>query len=185
MTDDGQARFWSEFQRLGGAQTVGYPISRRFLRDGFVTQAFQKLVLQWRPDAGQAWPVNIFDELSRAGHDTLLHDTRQTPRPVGGLDAPGASWAQVVAGRQALLDGHPALRARYFSVADPLTVFGLPVSRVEDMGNHLAIRTQRAVFQQWKEAVPWARAGEVTIANGGAIAQEVGWLPAEALIVER
>ena len=52
------------------------------------------------------------------------------------------------------------------------------------MGNHYALRTQRAVFQQWKEAVPWARAGEVTIANGGAIARELGWLPEAALTVE-
>ena len=38
------------------------------------------------------------------------------------------------------------------------------------MGNHYAIRTQKTVFQQWKEDVPWAKAGEVTLANGGDIA---------------
>lgn len=79
-------------------------------------------------------------------------------------------------GRQALLNANSAIRQRYFGVSDPLTVFGLPVSRVEDMGNHYAIRTQRAVFQQWKEAVPWAAAGQVTIANGGDIGKELGWL---------
>ena len=42
------------------------------------------------------------------------------------------------------------------------------------MGDHYAIRTQGAVFQQWKEDVPWAKAGEVTIANAGAIAYQVG-----------
>ena len=69
----------------------------------------------------------------------------------------------------------------YFASGDPLTIFGLPTSRVEDMGNHYALRTQRAVFQQWKENVPWASAGQVTIANGGMIAQELGWLPGEAV----
>jgi hypothetical protein len=182
VVDDGQARFWSEFQRLGGLQTIGYPISQRFTHDGFVTQAFQKLVLQWRPEVNQAWPVNVFDDLSRAGHDTTLLERRQTPRPLAGdFDAPGASWQQVVANRQALLNDYPALRQRYFSASDPLAVFGLPTSRVEDMGNHYAIRTQRAVFQQWKEAVPWAAAGQVTIANGGDIAKELGWLPAAAI----
>ncbi len=44
------------------------------------------------------------------------------------------------------------------------------------------IRTQRAVFQQWKEDVPWAAAGQVTIANSGDIAKELGLFPAEALI---
>lgn len=185
VVDDAQARLWTEWQRLGGLQTVGYPISRRYMQDGFVTQAFQKLVLQWRPDAGRAWPVNVFDELSRAGHDTSLREQAQTPHPLGSdFDSPGAAWGQVVAGRQALLDSYPALRRRYFSVSDPLTVFGLPTSRVEDMGNHYAIRTQRAVFQQWKEAVPWAAAGEVTIANGGSLAQRLGWLPTDALTPE-
>ncbi|MGH2543351.1 MAG: hypothetical protein ACRDIB_11160, partial [Ardenticatenaceae bacterium] len=182
VVDDDTARFWSEFQRLGGLQTVGYPISRRFAYDGFVTQAFQKLVLQWRPEVGQAWPVNIFDELSDSGGDELLLERRQTPLPLRSseFDPPGATWEQVVAGRQALLDANPTIRSRYFSQPDAITVFGLPTSRVEDMGNHYAIRTQRAVFQQWKESVPWASAGEVTIANGGAIAAEFGWLPAEA-----
>jgi hypothetical protein len=184
VVDDGQARFWSEFQRLGGLQTVGYPISRRFTYDGFVTQAFQKLVLQWRPEVNQAWPVNVFDELSEAGRDATLLQTRQTPRPLANFDAPGASWQQIVTARQALLNENPAIRARYFSVADPLNVFGLPTSRVEDMGNHFAIRTQRAVFQQWKEAVPWAAAGQVTIANGGDIAKELNWLPANVLETE-
>lgn len=185
VVDDNEARFWAEFERLGGLQTVGYPISRRFTHDGFVTQAFQKLVLQWRPEVNQAWPINVFDELSEAGRDATLFQTRQTPRPLGAdFDAPGAAWSQIVAARQGLLDDNLALRSRYFAVADPLNVFGLPTSRVEDMGNHFAIRTQRAVFQQWKEAVPWAAAGQVTIANGGDIAKELGWLPVGALQAE-
>ncbi|MDQ4076681.1 MAG: hypothetical protein M3220_10605, partial [Chloroflexota bacterium] len=106
VIDDEQARFWSEFQRLGGLQTVGYPISRRFVQDGFVTQVFQKLALQWRPEVGQAWPINIFDELSKAGFDDALFDRRQTPRPLNGseFDPPGVTWPVIVSGRQALLN---------------------------------------------------------------------------------
>jgi hypothetical protein len=182
VTDDGNARFWTAWQRLGGAETVGYPISQRFVRDGFVTQAFQKLVLQWRPENNTAVPVNVFDELSKSGFDGTLLENRQTPNPLdGSFDSPGAAWGQVIAGRQDLLNANNAIRSRYFGSGDPLTIFGLPTSRVEDMGNHYALRTQRAVFQQWKENVPWASAGQVTIANGGAIAQELGWLPAEAV----
>lgn len=184
VLDDPQARFWTEYQRLGGAQTVGYPISRRFVYDGFITQAFQKLVLQWRPEVGIAYPMNVFDELSYAGHDPRLFSTRQTPYPLVNFDPPGATWAQIVSGRQALLNANVAIRTRYFSFSDPLNVFGLPTSRVEDMGNHYAVRTQRAVFQQWKEAVPWAGAGEVTIANGGDIAKEVGWFDPAWLVPE-
>lgn len=182
VTDDGEARFWSAWQQLGGSQTVGYPISQRFIRDGFVTQAFQKLVLQWRPDSGTAVPINVFDELSKSGFDGTLLENRQTPNPVdGSFDTPGAAWEQVIAGRQSLLNANPAIRSRYFGNGDPLMIFGLPTSQVMDMGNHYALRTQRAVFQQWKENVPWASAGQVTIANGGTIAKELGWLPNEAV----
>jgi uncharacterized protein YkwD len=52
---------------------------------------------------------------------------------------------------------------------------------VVDNGNHFAIRLQRAVIQQWKEAVPWAAAGQVTVANGGAVGVEAGLFPAETL----
>lgn len=176
VVDDPQARFWTEFQRLGGVDTVGYPISQRYERDSFLTQAFQKLILQWRPDTGTVAVVNVFDEMSKAGLDPALLQKYQTPKPLANFDPTNATWAQIVSGRQALLDANPAIKARYFSVADPLTVFGLPVSKVEDMGNHYALRTQRAVFQQWKEDMPFAKAGEVTIANGGDIATSLGWL---------
>lgn len=186
VVNDGDARFWSEFQRLGGLQMVGYPISQRFEYDGFVTQAFQKLVLQWRPEAGQAWPVNMFDELSKKGLDDTLLYSYQTPTIINSseFDAPNASWQEVVYGRERLLDANEAIRTRYFSVSDPLSVFGLPTSYVTDMGNHYALRTQRAVFQQWVEDVPWAAQGEVTIANGGDIAKELGWLSSGVLIAE-
>ena len=91
------------------------------------------------------------------------------------------SWDAIVKGRLGFLDANPAIKGRYFAVADPLTLYGLPASRVEDMGNHFAIRLQRAVIQQWKVDVPWARAGEVTVANGGDIAKESGLFPEIAL----
>ena len=184
VVDNAEAGFWSAFQRLGGLQNVGYPISQRFVYEGFVTQAFQKLVLQWRPEANTAYPVNVFDELSERGFDSQLLNFRQTPPPLVDFDPPGATWDEIVAARQALLDENAAIRARYFGQRDPMTVYGLPLTHAEDMGNHYALRTQRAVFQQWKEEVPWAAAGEVTIANGGDIAKELGWLPEAALIAQ-
>jgi hypothetical protein len=36
------------------------------------------------------------------------------------------------------------------------------------------------VLQQWKQDVPWAKAGQVTVALGGDIAKEVGLVPASA-----
>src|SRR5438445_10163577 len=74
ITDEGGIGFWSEFKRLGGVNTLGYPVSRRFLLDGFFVQATQKVILQWRPDVSppQAYFVNVFDKLHDQGKDSAL-----------------------------------------------------------------------------------------------------------------
>lgn len=178
LVDDNAARFWSEFNRLGGVNAVGYPTSVRFLWDGFVVQATQRVVLQWRPDLGQAYAVNVFDLLHEAGKDEWLLAVRSTPRPFGPEFDAGLSWPEIMAKRLALLDANPAIRTAYYSVVgDPILMNGLPTSPVTDMDNHFALRAQRVVFQQWKENVPWASAGQVTVALGGSIAAEAGLLP--------
>jgi glucose/arabinose dehydrogenase len=183
VCNDGQANFRAAFEAWG-LQKVGYPISRRYMHDGFVTQAFQKAIMQWRPESSRVALVNIFDDLHNAGYDDRLLQTRQTPKQLPpGWDG-DISFGEVVQKRQALLNERLALPATYFSSSDPFTFYGLPTSEVGDMGNHYAIRLQRAVLQEWKEDVPWASRGEVTIANGGDIAKELGFLPAEAVIPE-
>ena len=174
-------RFFNEFQRLGRVPLLGYPISQPFVLDGFVTQVFQKAVFQWRPEVNQAFFVNVFDVLHDRGFDDYLLAFRSTPRQLPPSFDAGKTLAQVISSRLALLNANPAIRSTYFSVDDPLLRFGLPTSPVVDNGNHFAIRLQRAVLQQWKVAVPWARAGQVTIANGGAVGAEVGLWPAFAL----
>ncbi|MCL5957967.1 MAG: M1 family metallopeptidase [Chloroflexi bacterium] len=183
VVDDGSAAFWTEYRRLGGVDGVGYPISRRFLWNGFVSQAMQKGVFQWRPEAGRAYFVNVFDEMSRRGMDDWLKAFRQTPSSVDWSSDGGRAWPEVVRSHQALLEANPAIKAAYFGVNDPVNLFGLPVAYA-DMGNNVTLRAQRAVIQQWKEDVPWAKAGQVTVANGGDIAKEAGLLPQEAMVVE-
>ena len=185
VTDEGGVKFWSEFQRLGGVQALGYPVSKRFSSKGFTVQVMQKGVLQWRPEVGQAWLTNVFDEMHEAGKDDWLFSTRSTPRPLDPSFDGAKPWAQVLSGRVALLDPQPPIDKRYESAGDPLTFFGLPTSQVQDMGNHMAVRLQRAVIQLWKVDVPWAKAGEVTVANGGDVAKEAGLFPAEVLAPQR
>jgi len=183
VCDDADARFRSAFESWG-LLSVGYPVSQRYTRDGFVTQAFQKAIMQWRPDTNSVALVNIFDDLHNGGFDQTLLERYQTPNQLpAGWDGSG-TFSQIVQKRQGLLDERPALRAAYFASDEPLTFFGLPTSLVEDMDSHYAIRLQRAVLQEWKIEVPWAKAGEVTIANGGDIAKTLGGLPAEALTPE-
>jgi hypothetical protein len=177
IVDDGQARFWSEFRRLGGVERLGYPASRRFQWNGFVTQATQKALLQWRPEQQRAYLVNVVDELSVAGLDDWLAKKWSVPRPLpAGFDA-GKPWSDVMSARLALLRARPALDRRYASAADPLSLYGLPMSAVTDMGSHYSIRLQRAVLQEWKVDMPWAKAGEVTVANGGDIFKDSGLGP--------
>ena len=180
VVDDGAAAFWTEFKRLGGVEGVGYPVSRRFVWDGFVSQAMQKGVLQWRPEVGRAYFVNVFDEMSRLGLDGWLKSFRQVPSPPDWSSDQGRKWEDVVRSHQALLEANQAIKSVYFGVADPVNLFGLPMAYA-DMGNNVTLRAQRAVIQQWKEDVPWASAGQVTVANGGDIAKEVGLIPKEAL----
>jgi hypothetical protein len=180
VTDLGGVRFWSEFQRLGGVQALGYPATDRFVLDGFVTQAFQKAVLQWRPEVGRAYFLNSFDLMHDKGLDEWLQVYRQTPEPFDTSPDTGLTWDQVAKRHLALLDQNGAIKERFLSNPAWLDHYGLPVS-YSDQGNSFVIRAQRATFQYWKEDVPWAKKGEVTVANGGDLAKEAGLWPVEAV----
>ena len=182
VTDEAGVPFWSEFQRLGGVSALGYPVSGRYEQDGFVHQAMQKAILQWRPQEKRALLTNVLDDLSKFGKDEWLQTVRSTPRPLPAQFDAGLKWEDAVKRRQALLDADEAIKKRYYSVDDPMTFYGLPTSAVQDMGNHLAVRLQRAVIQRWKVDVPWAKSGEVTIANGGDLAKEAGLLDKTAVV---
>ncbi len=183
ITDDAGVPFWSEFQRLGGVDVLGYPVSRRFFMDGFISQATQKFILQWRPDQRQVWFVNVFDVLAEKNRDDWLYNVRQTPRHPGSAADAGLGWDKIMERHWKILEGDPKIKTAFEADKDPLNHYGLPIS-LADMGNSVVLRAQRAVFQRWKEDVPWAKKGDVTVANGGDIAKEIGLLPIDAVILE-
>lgn len=183
VTDQPDARFWREFLRLGGVPGVGYPISRRFLWDGFPSQAFQKMVFQWRPDEGRVDAVNVIDLMHDRGLDKWLLNVRSTPPIANWSSDAGKPWPQVMADHQALLTD-PDIRSAYFAAADPITVYGLPMAPIQNLGNVLVLRAQRGIIQKWLIDVPWAKAGQVTVANSGDVAKEAGLLPSDALVPE-
>src|SRR5439155_3371884 len=94
--------FWNEYRRLGGTEVLGYPVSRRFVWDGFVVQAMQKVVLQWRPETGRAAVVSPLDELTRAGKADWLETQRLIPRPAAFPNEAPLVFDQIVAARLAL-----------------------------------------------------------------------------------
>lgn len=177
IVDDAAAKFWTAYQKLGGVQRLGYPASQRFLWKGFVTQIMQKAVLQWRPDTGTVDFLNVFDDLGQAGANSWLESTFAVPPPVPGSFDSGRSWNQIVVGRTDLLKSRPALLKWYESTPDALDLYGLPTSPVVDAGPMYVVRLQRAVLQEWKVAEPWAKPGEVTVANGGDLGKEAGVFP--------
>ena len=181
VTDEGGVRFWSEFQRLGGVSALGYPVSQRFVLDGFTTQAFQKGVLQWRPEVNKAYFLNTFDLMHDRGLDDWLLVYRQTPKPFDTKPDTGLPWDKVVARHLAILDTNPAIKQRFLADPDWLDHYGLPVADADE-GNSFVIRAQRATFQYWKVDVPWAKKGDVTVANGGDLAKEAYLWPVDAMI---
>ncbi|MCS6801026.1 MAG: hypothetical protein RMM58_04325 [Chloroflexota bacterium] len=176
VSDNGGDLFYTEFQRYGGVSVLGYPISRRFLLDGFPSQAFQKGILQWRKNENRAVFVNVFDKLSEAGYDDWLRTVRLVPNRTIPEEPRNVPFEQIIVTRQAVLNDNPQIRAAYFAARDPLLQYGLPTSRIEDLGPVYVVRLQRAVIQLWKTDQPWARAGQVTIANGGDIFKEAGMI---------
>jgi hypothetical protein len=72
VVDDDQGAFWTEFRRNGGVEVLGYPVSQRFHYpatndSGYWYQAFERGILQWRPEAGRAELANVFEQFSENG----------------------------------------------------------------------------------------------------------------------
>src|SRR2546428_8747329 len=81
ITDEASIPLWREFQRLGGVKALGYPISTRYQLDGFVVQAMQKGIVQWRPGQGPGGLTNQLRHPSRGGRDHRRLALPQPPRP--------------------------------------------------------------------------------------------------------
>ncbi|MBV9329073.1 MAG: cellulase family glycosylhydrolase [Chloroflexi bacterium] len=184
VTDQDGVPLWTGFRSLGGADVLGYPVSRRFSMDGFVVQAFQKSVLQWRPDQKSFAFLNTFDVMHDRGLDNWLAVYRQTPPPLDTAADKGLPFPGVMARHVALLDAvPPALKSAFLADPDWLDHYGLPVATQEDQTS-VVVRAQRAALQYWKVGVPWAAQGTVTVANGGDLAKEAGVFPWPAVTPE-
>ncbi len=181
VTDDGDASFWSEFQRLGGADRLGFPISQRFTFNNLPTQVFQRTALQWHADLGQAVPLDLFPALTARGNDAWLDQARQIPPPADSSPDAGLAPDQVAARHMSMLDAYPALHDFY--AADPLapTLFGLPLS-VKDYGQFVTVRFARASVRLWTASMPWAAAGSISVDSDADLAKSLGVWPDAALM---
>jgi spore germination protein len=190
VTDDSGARFWTEFRRLGGVATLGYPCSQRYVgKDGFTYQAFQRGILQWRPDRGVAVLANTFEQLTDIGWDARL-DSMGIPPPVKD-DGSGGDWIRARQIRLGWLT-NPAIAAAFYANPSPAAIvswdagrsiqlFGLPSSLPRKSGPFIVQRFQRISLQLWVEDVPgMPPKGSVVGILGGDIAKQAGLIPPEA-----
>lgn len=118
VVDDADASFWTEFRRFGGVEVLGYPVSRRYhypTDTGFLSQAFQRGILQWHPEMGSAQMANVFEQFTEQGRDDQL-EIAGIPRPQP--NDPTLSFASDAERRMGWLV-EPRFLARYFF--DPVT----------------------------------------------------------------
>ncbi len=189
ITDEAGIGFWSEFKRLGGVNVLGYPSSKRFILDGFVVQATQKVIMQWRPDVNppQVYFINVFDKLHDMNMDSVLQATYQIPPQIDSSFDAGKTPDQIQSARLGLLSTDPAIAARYnASGATSVLYNGLPTSTITNEGAFVTLRAQRIAIQHWSAANPAAgiKPGDVTVVNGGDIAKALGLVPASAAVPE-
>lgn len=172
--------FLAEFERLGGIERMGYPVSRVFQASGFSYQAFQRGVLQWRPESNAATVANTMDQLHDSGKDDWLL-TRGIPRHYTKEDGSGGDFNKAKEIRASWLT-EPRIKQTYLGVPDPLGFYGLPTSLPERYGPFVAQRFQRGVLQLWLDDVPgMPRPGEVVGVLAGDLAIEAKLLGPEQL----
>ncbi|MFN8534540.1 MAG: hypothetical protein U0556_13455 [Dehalococcoidia bacterium] len=187
VVDRGGMRWWSELNRLGGVEALGYPIGRPFVApDGFQYQPFQRAILQWRPDRNGAVLANSLDWLSDAGRDDWAFE-RSVPRAIKD-DGSNGDYAKAVEIRLGWLT-EPAIERRYreapaggrWTIEDSIARYGLPASRPEKFGPFVVQRFQRVALQYWVEEVAGAPPkGSVVPVLAGDLLAEAGLIPPEA-----
>ncbi|GIW06131.1 MAG: hypothetical protein KatS3mg060_0936 [Dehalococcoidia bacterium] len=158
VVDNDAAAMFSAYLAYGGPDYLGYPISRRFISGGYITQVFQNAVLQATPSGIR--PLSVMDLLSTAGLDGWLATNHLIP-PVD----PAVDHA-------AALNEYASLRDAYGWLGPDLN--GRVTARAQDMGGVLTLRTQRtAIYESLID-------GTIRYARAGEIARDAGIFPSNA-----
>ncbi|HEV8638131.1 MAG TPA: endo-1,3-alpha-glucanase family glycosylhydrolase [Chloroflexota bacterium] len=182
VTDRDGIGFWSAFQALGGVDALGFPTSQRYEQGGFLYQAMQGAVLQWRPELGRAVLANTFEWFTEAGRDDWLLESAGIPKPIRD-DGSSGDWERAKQVRLSWLSD-PAIKRQYLaagSLERAIELYGLPQSMPERHGPFVTQRFQRIAFQHWVENVPgMPPVGSVVRVLAGDLLKQVGMIPAQA-----
>ncbi len=169
VRDYASVPFWSKFIELGGVDELGYPISPRIRWRGRILQLCQRQALAWHSPSSDFSLFEILDALHEAGKDAWLEATYGVPRLQETGDPDDAwSWEGRQLLHQSVLEANSWLAAAYAGVPGGGELrFGYVTAWPSLRPDVVIARTQRAVLQLWKEDKPWARAGQVILANAG------------------
>lgn len=115
VVDDDRGAFWTEFRRFGGVDVLGYPVSQPYnyppnSSGGLWYQAFERGILQWRPELGRAEMANAFEQFTEQGLDDDLA-VLGIPGPQN-VDDPSSFGSEINARMSWLTE--PRFLARYF-----------------------------------------------------------------------
>ena len=181
VTDAEGIPFWTFFLEAGGVAQLGYPITNRWSDGQQTFQAFQKAVLQGTTDTDVTL-ADVYDAISRAGLDDWLSTERGVPRAPMSTVNDQRPFDEVLAEQLKLLARHTDIEHRWFSNEHWLEAYGLPIA-VEDRGDVVVLRAQRAVFWQWYfDAEPALGPAGVGIAYSGVHYRDAGLIPPEATV---
>ena len=161
VTNDDDVPMWA-FVRGKSLQSIGYPISQRWVEGPFTLQAFQKVILQWSPGESRMNYYNTLDALANKYPDVRLpnvplHQVFYTA---------GLSFSEVKEVHLSILEQNPKIQAAFLAEPDWLNLFGLPI-RYEERevnGNPQGLqllRAQRIVFEVWNVPAPGTTVGAV------------------------
>ena len=196
VSNDDGIHFAEAYERLGGVDTVGYPVSYRFFAWwGFTAQVMQGAVFEWAgPRPLRVRLANTFEILEERGLDDWLLQTKGIPRPIKD-DGSGGDWKKARNIRLSWLTNEK-IKARFLANPNPdkiadwgedqaIRLYGLPMSYPEKHGPFISQRFQRVAFQLWVEEVEGMPApGTVVRVLGGDLFKEAGLVPARALAPE-
>lgn len=199
VQNDENGRFWSAFQRLGGVDSLGYPLSKPFTQGGYTFQLFQAGPLQVNDREGSPDGVvraNGYDKEMLAGielaHPNVAAELRARGIPAhreGGFSLPDRlSWLdpniyqdpQIQQAVTAIREAFMTIGGAKVSLDEAVAVNGAPSSLAENFGLYTAMRFQRNALQLWQLKLPdhpeLPEVGSITPFLGGQLLKEFGWV---------
>ena len=194
VTNEDGIPFADAYERLGGVDTLGRPISNRFATLSGYAQVMEGYVLVMTEKGFKRWnTLNIFERFERAGLDDWLFHEKGIPRPIQGPNA--GTWERKRQIRLSRLR-NDKISAKFSANPNPekirawnddqaVRLYGLPMSYPERHGPFISQRFQKVAFRLWVEEVEGMPApGTVELVQGGKLFKEAGLIPARALAPE-